>query len=52
VSDARRDDLASARDSSGRYVRGTFQLTDEPPLEPPQRARAAWAAAGLPASRL
>jgi N-acyl-phosphatidylethanolamine-hydrolysing phospholipase D len=31
---------------------GTFRLTDEPPLEPPARARAAWAAAGLPASHL
>jgi N-acyl-phosphatidylethanolamine-hydrolysing phospholipase D len=27
---------------------GTFLLTDEPPTEPPARARAAWAAAGLP----
>lgn len=31
---------------------GTFRLTDEPPLEPPRRARAAWAEAGLPASAL
>ena len=31
---------------------GTFRLTDEPPLEPPQRARAAWAKAGLPARTL
>jgi N-acyl-phosphatidylethanolamine-hydrolysing phospholipase D len=27
---------------------GTFRLTDEDPLEPPQRLRAAWSAAGLP----
>lgn len=27
---------------------GTFRLTDEPPLEPPERARAAWTKAGLP----
>lgn len=27
---------------------GTFRLTDEPPLEPPARARAAWRRAGLP----
>jgi N-acyl-phosphatidylethanolamine-hydrolysing phospholipase D len=26
---------------------GTFRLTFEPPLEPPVRVRAAWAAAGL-----
>ena len=26
---------------------GTFRLSDEPPLEPPARARAAWQAAGL-----
>jgi N-acyl-phosphatidylethanolamine-hydrolysing phospholipase D len=31
---------------------GTFRLADEPPLEPPLRARAAWHAAGLPADRL
>lgn len=31
---------------------GTFRLTDEPMDEPPDRARAAWAAAGLPADRL
>jgi N-acyl-phosphatidylethanolamine-hydrolysing phospholipase D len=31
---------------------GTFRLTDEPPLEPPGRMRAAWARAGLPADRL
>jgi N-acyl-phosphatidylethanolamine-hydrolysing phospholipase D len=31
---------------------GTFRLTDEDPLEPPVRARAAWLAAGLPAERL
>jgi N-acyl-phosphatidylethanolamine-hydrolysing phospholipase D len=27
---------------------GTFRLTDEDPLEPPERLRTAWAAAGLP----
>jgi N-acyl-phosphatidylethanolamine-hydrolysing phospholipase D len=31
---------------------GTFRLTDEDMLEPPQRAREAWHAAGLPASAL
>lgn len=31
---------------------GTFRLADEPPLEPPVRARAAWAAAGLDPDRL
>ena len=31
---------------------GTFRLTDEDPLEPPVRTRAAWEAAGLPADRL
>lgn len=31
---------------------GTFQLTDEPALEPPQRTRAAWQQAGLPAADL
>lgn len=31
---------------------GTFRLTDEDPLEPPERARAAWAAAGHPPERL
>lgn len=31
---------------------GTWRLTDEDPLEPPARARAAWAAAGLPPERL
>ena len=31
---------------------GTFRLTDEDPLEPPIRARQAWAAAGLPAGDL
>jgi hypothetical protein len=31
---------------------GTFRLTDEDPLEPPRRARAAWNAAGLPLSDL
>jgi N-acyl-phosphatidylethanolamine-hydrolysing phospholipase D len=37
--------------SQGRFCGmhwGTFRLTDEPPLEPPQRARAAWDAANLP----
>ena len=31
---------------------GTFRLTDEPMLEPPERARAAWTSAGLPPERL
>ncbi len=31
---------------------GTFKLTDEPVEEPPRRARAAWAAAGLPVEDL
>ncbi|HEX2187910.1 MAG TPA: MBL fold metallo-hydrolase [Longimicrobiaceae bacterium] len=31
---------------------GTFRLTDEDPLEPPVRTRAAWADAGLPPERL
>ena len=31
---------------------GTFRLTDEHPLEPPEKAREAWSAAGLPADRL
>jgi N-acyl-phosphatidylethanolamine-hydrolysing phospholipase D len=31
---------------------GTWRLTDEDPLEPPLRTRAAWSAAGLPAERL
>lgn len=31
---------------------GTFKLTDEPVLEPPERARAAWCAAGLPPGKL
>lgn len=31
---------------------GTFRLTDEDMLEPPQRARAAWRAAALPPDRL
>ena len=31
---------------------GTFRLTDEPPLEPPVRARRAWADLGLPADDL
>ncbi len=31
---------------------GTFQLTDEPVLEPPARTREAWSAAALPGARL
>jgi N-acyl-phosphatidylethanolamine-hydrolysing phospholipase D len=31
---------------------GTWRLTDEDPLEPPVRTRAAWAEAGLPEGRL
>lgn len=31
---------------------GTFRLTDEDPLEPPVRTRAAWAEFGFPAERL
>jgi N-acyl-phosphatidylethanolamine-hydrolysing phospholipase D len=31
---------------------GTFRLTDEAPLEPPERARVAWAKAGLPPEAL
>jgi N-acyl-phosphatidylethanolamine-hydrolysing phospholipase D len=31
---------------------GTFRLTDEDPLEPPRRTRAAWEAAGLPPAAL
>jgi len=31
---------------------GTFRLTDEDPLEPPQRIRAAWKAAELANERL
>ena len=31
---------------------GTFRLTDEDPLEPPRRCRAAWSAAGYPLSDL
>lgn len=31
---------------------GTFRLTDEPPLEPPQRLRKAWLERGLPAAAL
>jgi len=31
---------------------GTFRLTDEDPLEPPVRTRAAWEAAGLPEEQL
>ena len=31
---------------------GTFRLTDEPVLEPPQRTHAAWSGAGLPMDKL
>jgi hypothetical protein len=31
---------------------GTFRLTDEDPLEPPVRARAAWADASYPSADL
>ena len=31
---------------------GTFRLTDEDPLEPPVRLRAAWTAADLPSDDL
>jgi N-acyl-phosphatidylethanolamine-hydrolysing phospholipase D len=31
---------------------GTWRLTDEDPLEPPVRTRAAWSATGLPGARL
>ncbi|MGH7554800.1 MAG: MBL fold metallo-hydrolase [Longimicrobiales bacterium] len=31
---------------------GTFQLSDEPVLEPPERVRGAWRSAGLPEQRL
>ncbi|MEJ2185376.1 MAG: MBL fold metallo-hydrolase [Gemmatimonadota bacterium] len=40
---------------SGAFVAmhwGTFRLSDEAPLEPPERLRAAWAAAGLPPADL
>ena len=45
------------RDLGGRGVFGamhwgTFRLSDEDPLEPPERLRAAWAKAGLPEERL
>ncbi|HEX2091486.1 MAG TPA: MBL fold metallo-hydrolase [Longimicrobiaceae bacterium] len=45
------------RDLGGRGVFvgmhwGTFRLTDEDPLEPPVRTRAAWAEAGLPPDSL
>jgi N-acyl-phosphatidylethanolamine-hydrolysing phospholipase D len=45
------------RDLGGRGILaamhwGTFRLTDEDPLEPPVRVRAAWSAAGLPAEDL
>jgi N-acyl-phosphatidylethanolamine-hydrolysing phospholipase D len=41
--------------ASGAFVPmhwGTFRLADDPPLEPPVRLRAAWAAAGLPPQNL
>jgi N-acyl-phosphatidylethanolamine-hydrolysing phospholipase D len=41
--------------SQGAFVAmhwGTFRLTDEPPLEPPERLRAAWRERGLPAAAL
>jgi N-acyl-phosphatidylethanolamine-hydrolysing phospholipase D len=44
-------DLGGYGDFVGMHW-GTFQLSDEPPLEPPHRVRAAWAAAGLPPDRL
>jgi L-ascorbate metabolism protein UlaG (beta-lactamase superfamily) len=31
---------------------GTFLLTDEPALEPPERIRAAWSTSGLASERL
>jgi N-acyl-phosphatidylethanolamine-hydrolysing phospholipase D len=45
------------REMGGRGVMfgmhwGTWRLTDEDPLEPPVRTRAAWAAAGLPEANL
>jgi len=43
-------DLGAAEVVGGHW--GTFRLTDEDPLEPPARMRAAWAARGLPPSRL
>jgi N-acyl-phosphatidylethanolamine-hydrolysing phospholipase D len=43
-------DLRAERVVGGHW--GTFRLTDEDPLEPPARMRRAWAALGLPASRL
>jgi L-ascorbate metabolism protein UlaG (beta-lactamase superfamily) len=41
--------------ASGAFVGmhwGTFRLTDEDPLEPPDRTRRAWDEAGLPRDRL
>jgi N-acyl-phosphatidylethanolamine-hydrolysing phospholipase D len=43
-------DLGAAEVVGGHW--GTFRLTDEDPLEPPGRMRAAWAGLGLAASRL
>lgn len=43
-------DLRAAEVVGGHW--GTFRLTDEDPLEPPARMRAAWSALGLPPSRL
>jgi len=49
--------VAAYREMGGRGLFvgihwGTFRLADEPPLEPPIRARAAWRAAGLPEADL
>lgn len=44
-------DLGGAGVFAGMHW-GTFRLTDEDPLEPPVRLRAAWAAAGLGPERL
>ncbi len=44
-------DLGGAGGMVGSHW-GTFRLTDEPPLEPPERTRRAWRAAGLPEERL
>lgn len=43
-------DLAADAVVAGHW--GTFRLTDEDPLEPPRRMRAAWARLALPASDL
>ncbi|MBV9773828.1 MAG: MBL fold metallo-hydrolase [Gemmatimonadetes bacterium] len=44
-------DLGGAGDFVAMHW-GTFRLTDEDPLEPPVRTRAAWREAGLPEERL